>query len=241
MPSGRRYGDFAGGGLAGTCTEAGSSRYREAILGDGPIAYWRLGEAPGAATAIDELGGHPGTYQGAPSLGVSGLLPGDRDTAAAFDGIDDRLSAEINLPAGSFSLEALIRPVALPPAEASLFAMEPAGGSGFRFGVSPAGALVLRVDPAGSGPVEVATSDGAIAAGGAHHVVATRSGTTVTIYVDGASAAQASAPIVSPLYGFTIGAANGWGYFAGIIDEPAVYPTALAPAQVGAHFAAAGL
>lgn len=54
-----------------------------------PLVYLRLGEAPGASTAVDASGnGHDGTYHGAPTLGVPGAA-GDTDTACTFDGVDD--------------------------------------------------------------------------------------------------------------------------------------------------------
>jgi hypothetical protein len=60
--------------------------YVDEVLADSPLAYWRLGE-PSGATAADSSGnGHDGTYEGSPTLGVSGSVAGDADTAATFDG-----------------------------------------------------------------------------------------------------------------------------------------------------------
>src|SRR4051794_23828332 len=49
-----------------------------------PIAYWRLGEASGTSAADTSGNGHTGTYVGTPTLGATGLLTGDADTAVTF-------------------------------------------------------------------------------------------------------------------------------------------------------------
>jgi hypothetical protein len=66
---------------------AAGTEYRDAVLADGPLAYWRLGESAGS-TAADETGGFPATYLGNPGLGGPGLVA-DADSAPAFDGVDD--------------------------------------------------------------------------------------------------------------------------------------------------------
>ena len=59
--------------------------YPAVVLSDGPLAYWRLGEASGA-TAIDATGhGLNGRYS-IVALGTGGAIAGDLDTAASFDG-----------------------------------------------------------------------------------------------------------------------------------------------------------
>ncbi len=62
-------------------------------LADGPIAYWRLGELSGTtAVNLGSIGtAVNGTYSDGVTLGAGGLLIGDPDTAAEFDGIDDQV------------------------------------------------------------------------------------------------------------------------------------------------------
>ncbi len=55
-----------------------------AVIGDGPVAYWRLGETSGSTT-LDKYGGHDGTYFAA-SLGQPGFSALDPDTAVAYNG-----------------------------------------------------------------------------------------------------------------------------------------------------------
>ncbi len=65
--------------------------YSETVLADNPIAYWRLGEASGTtAVNLGSLGSAvDGTYQGGVTLGTTGLVESDTDTAAGIDGSDD--------------------------------------------------------------------------------------------------------------------------------------------------------
>jgi Concanavalin A-like lectin/glucanases superfamily len=62
------------------------SAYRDAVFVKGPVAYWRLGEAPGTGLpAHDETGnGHDGMYNGPLTLGEPGAIIGDADTAVGF-------------------------------------------------------------------------------------------------------------------------------------------------------------
>ena len=61
--------------------------YQTNVLADSPIAYWRLGDASNPAVNIGSLGNAvDGTYQSGVTLGVSGLVLGDPDSAASFDG-----------------------------------------------------------------------------------------------------------------------------------------------------------
>ena len=80
--------------------------YRAAVLATNPVSYWRLGEASGTV-AVDEMGLNDGTYIGAPTLGVAGLLAGDSDTAVTLNGTTQwvrvPLSASLDI-AGSVSV-----------------------------------------------------------------------------------------------------------------------------------------
>jgi hypothetical protein len=58
-----------------------SNKYRDAVLAKGPVAYWRLDDAP-SLTAVDQTGHrHNGTYKPAPIVPTTGAISGDPDTA----------------------------------------------------------------------------------------------------------------------------------------------------------------
>ncbi|MER6978251.1 LamG-like jellyroll fold domain-containing protein, partial [Streptomyces carpinensis] len=79
----------------GAPTVTGSSdTYRGAVLGGAPSEYFRLGEAAGAAKAVDQVHGGDGTYNSV-TLGASG--PFSDAKAATFDGT----ASSVTLPNGS--------------------------------------------------------------------------------------------------------------------------------------------
>jgi hypothetical protein len=63
-----------------------ASTYSSIVLGDGPAAYWRLGETSGATMSDSGTNGNNGTYTGGYTLGQSGPIQGDTDTAVLFNG-----------------------------------------------------------------------------------------------------------------------------------------------------------
>jgi RHS repeat-associated protein len=66
--------------------------YRDMVVGDGPEAYWRLGESS-TTIAGDQTGAHNGTYAGGPALGHAGALISETDTSVGFDGVNDGVTA----------------------------------------------------------------------------------------------------------------------------------------------------
>ncbi|MCJ7692985.1 MAG: hypothetical protein MUO22_06170, partial [Sedimentisphaerales bacterium] len=72
-------------GLAGQIAQAA---YVDVVDALNPLGYWRLGESSGT-TATDRAGSYNGTYSGGVTLGTTGALSGDSDTAASFDGSND--------------------------------------------------------------------------------------------------------------------------------------------------------
>ncbi len=93
-----------GGGIA-IVTHAlvvgkGSAYHGEVLGTSGLHNYWRLDEKSGS-TFADAVGGSPATAQGGFTLGATGAIEGDLDTAATFDGATGAASANVNLSATS--------------------------------------------------------------------------------------------------------------------------------------------
>src|SRR5690349_23290646 len=87
--------------------------YRDAVLSDHPVGYWRLDETSGTVAA-DSTGNNPGSYVNGPVLGQSGALPDAvNNRAASFDGVNDHLdvpaSPSLNVT-GQITIEAWIYP-----------------------------------------------------------------------------------------------------------------------------------
>jgi hypothetical protein len=91
------------------------SAYRAAVLADGPVGYWRLGEPPGSTTCHDELNLHDGVVGGVVVFGATGALAHDPNTAAQFEGAGTiSVGASFTFTADApFSWEVWVRPAVL--------------------------------------------------------------------------------------------------------------------------------
>lgn len=223
--------------------------YRSAVLGDQPAAYWRLGEQPGAAVAADERHRFDGAYEGGPTLGVAHPLGasrchhGDDDTSAAFDGlVTQPLGQWIDVADGDalafpgrqpFSVEAWVHPHNLNTVTRRIFSKEGPDG-GWLLGVRNTGLYFSRyVDGQWS------TLQTSVDATNWTYVVATYDCSVMSVYVNGWLSAQGPSSLELPSddADLSIGAKQGqWRYFAGGLDELAVYPYALSYGRELAHY-----
>jgi archaeosine-15-forming tRNA-guanine transglycosylase len=217
---------------------ATAASYRDIVLSDSPRAYWRLGEQSGTF-AQDQRGAHPGTYTNGPLLRQPGALSADPDSAVRFDGINDYLrvpdAAGLDFT-DTFTLEAWVKR----SSTGGVRAIIDKGEQSYSFRLSTSGYLLLRRNAVGT----VTTATRAITDTTAwHHVMAVKSATTARLYLDGQDVTgpvtgQTMANTTVPL---SIGASDGGiaYHLPGILDEVAVYPSALTAARAQAHFQAA--
>jgi hypothetical protein len=217
------------------------------VLSDGPRAYWRLGETSGAVAA-DHHGLFPGIYQNGVTLGVTGALAGDTNTAARFDGVDDKVTmgdpsnGGLDFGTTDFSAEAWVKTSF--NGERTLISKRPASGPYWQFTVTD--------DPGHEGVIRANIFDGAVTRqvygpasrvddGAWHHVVVVFDRDAgITVYVDGTglSTAGAMTGSISNAAELLVAKATGYGYMLGDLDEVAVYPGLLTAARVQAHYAA---
>lgn len=213
--------------------------YREVVLADSPVWYSRVGESSGT-TATDEVSGFNGTYVNTPTLGVTGALVGDSDTAvtlaaASTEHITIPDDARFDFGTGDWSLELWVKQAANGQTSDWLFSK----GGQFSLFLNSSGRL--KTDNfTGSWSV---TSNAAVNGDTAwHHLVATRSGSTFALYRDGAAIAATESGTVNLAANAVdvfIGVeSSGSNPFNGTIDEPAIYGTALSAARVLAHYQA---
>ncbi|GII23282.1 hypothetical protein Pme01_28790 [Planosporangium mesophilum] len=236
---------------------SGSSQaYVGAVLGGGPVDYWRLAES-GTTYAINEVNGNTATYN-AVTLGAAGGPFGDR-TVADFDGASSFLqlpTADIpatgphsvsmwfKVPAGaatggvlfSYETEAI---TAANPATGSWTPALYVGADGKLRGQFWAGSVSNSI-----------TTAGKVNDGNWHQVVLAAATNTQTMYLDGAQVGTLSGALVKTTAAYAyVGAGNvtgGWpspptntrGYFKGQIAEVAYYNAQLSAAQAAAQFAA---
>jgi hypothetical protein len=202
--------------------------YAELVVADGAVAYWRLGETSGT-TAVDEIAGANGTISIGVTLNQLGALP-DGNKAMAFNGTTGKIRTPSRTLAATFTLEAWIRTtVALQSPVCSNREL----GNGPYFGLNGSGQLYLYITfGVSGGPV---LTDNIW-----HHIVATFNGTTSILYLDGAQIASGDQVYSGQTTPFEIAhdVANDQ-FFTGFVDDVAIYPTALTPTQIAAHYAAA--
>lgn len=212
--------------------------YRDIVLADSPRGYWRLGELSGTtAVNAERTASRSGTYVNAPTLGILGALRGDVDPAIGpLNGTSQYVNctADSGLNLGDvFTLEAWVSRGAT---GAARMIMSKAGA--YEFGLDTDATLMLR--QSGGTGIYYATT-GALGTGW-HHALATKSGAMVHIYVDGTEPAHGAytattcADTANPL--LIGGDWNVGQFFNGAIDEAAVYPFALSPERVLAHYRA---
>lgn len=220
------------------------SPYATAVLADAPLAYFRFDEASGPV-ARSAVGSVTGTYEGMVTFGAPGAV-GDGNPAVTFDGVTTRIPVGDVFPfdgAAPYSLEMWVRPSSINDTRFLIDRRSASRAEGYTMYLGTTYLLHARIT-AGTefGYVNIGTP----VVGAWSHVVATFDGTITVIYLDGVEVASNTGSAASPIGGgagsFVIGD-NDPGQFnklAGDLDELAVYGSALSPAQVAAHFEAAG-
>jgi len=232
--------------------------YSDAVLADGAIAYWRLGEGIGnkvfnegsLGAAVDR------SYTGSPVQGVQGLLAASTNTAVHFDGTDDEIQIGDN---GSINNGG---PYATKSFEL-LFNADTVSGRQVLFeqgGTTNGFNLYLEDDELYFGAWTDNTFHSAntaaldLLAGTDYHVVGTWDNGDLALYVGGrlVASGDASADFTSVashgdngaiggihentrFHGSPATAGNGYN-FAGVIDEVALYNLALSEDQIKTHF-----
>jgi RHS repeat-associated protein len=218
-----------------------ASTYSTAVLNDGAIGYWRLGETSGTTAADASPSGNPGTYTGSYTLGQPGAIYQDTDTAVKFTGgyVDINQSTSL-MPPTALSVEAWVKPTSTADGTA-IFASptvaNPYGNSGYMLYFT-AGRLRMYVAPNVNGwtyaeappiiPLNIWT-----------YVVGTWDGSNIRIYLNGTL--QATAPALGIAYGTPTANAliakyAGGGTLSATVDEVAVYGTALSQTQISNHY-----
>lgn len=213
--------------------------YAAEVLADSPIAYWRLGDASGS-TMVDSSGnGRNGTYNNSPTLGVAGLLSSDADTAVNFASASSQSAtfADDNSLDGlsAFTVEAWIKPTTVSASQNMIVSRDGGTNRSFQFRLNNGKLEFLKI----SGGTGISSST--LSAGSTYHVAAVYNGTDIRMYVNGAlngSPVAATGTLGTVTRDLEIAARIGALYFNGVIDEVAVYGTALSSTRISDHYAA---
>jgi hypothetical protein len=199
-----------------------------------------------ATTAADSQGTNTGTYVNAPTLGVTGGITGDSNTAVQFDGTNDYVTVARQI-SDDFSIEFRFKSTqgigtgTTWSSGAGLVDADVTGTSN-DFGVSLRSDGKVVAGVGGVSDTSIVSTSGGYNNGAWHHVVFTRTKTSgaLTLYVDGVSAGSGTGSTVSLTSPANINLGRiqtGTNYFAGTLDEVAVYNTVLSGATATSHYA----
>jgi hypothetical protein len=233
-----RFDTVASGGGGDSSVVDARVTYPQAVLADGPVAYWRLGEPSG--TIAHDASGHgvDGTYQGGFTLGATGAIAGDPDTAVTLGGTNGFVRIP-NVPTidnvAIVTIEAWARGASTSMTQ--LFSA--AGGGGYQVvwngGVAGAYARGIYVN------ATTRITDAAW-----HQIVVTWDGAAATVYLDGVTSNMGASTILPNSLENQIGAqcvgvaSTGCSlYMVGSVDEVSIYDQVLPATRVQAHYAAA--
>lgn len=219
--------------------------YSAAVLSDAPAAYWRMGESSGTTMTDASKNGNNGTYAGTVTLGQPGALAGDKGTAVAFDGrtASATVASSRTLQVNRITIELWINRT-IETGYGVYVAKNFAGGGGagsswFQLlNDSFSGRLAFRVtgdyDP-------VLVSSTVLVLNTWYYVVATYDGAVANLYINGKLDATLPAVVAptqtdDPLY---IGRRADGFFSHAVLQEVAIYPTALSADRIAAHWHAA--
>ena len=221
----------------------GPSAYREAVLADRPVGYWRLDETDGARAYDQSDAGNHAAIEAVVGLKQMGATTGDGNAAMQFNGqgrifVSDSASLQMK---SAITLEAWVKPMTIQRGQTFVVCKG-------RAGVQTEYCLALMDGiPAYQSVVEqyMATS-GALPTGVWTHIAVTIVDNAAgTFYVNGVAAgtfAETTNHIITTsthpvVVGAEADATGGW--FMGMIDEVAVYDHPLTAERLARHVAAA--
>ncbi|HEV2886147.1 MAG TPA: LamG domain-containing protein, partial [Jatrophihabitans sp.] len=223
--------------------------YGKAVYNDAPATYWRLDETTGSTAADSSDNASTGTYVGGVVQGAGGAL-GSTGRAATFDGSSGNVA--LNSQRGgpsAYSTELWFSSSTTSGGKLIGFGNAQTGLSGNydkQVYLTNDGRLVFGVYNNG---FDTVYSPAGLADGQWHQVVASQGPTGMRLYVDnhlvGSNAASAN-QAYSGYWRVGGDNLNAWpdqpssAYFAGTIDEVAIYDSVLSAAQVDAHYTASG-
>jgi hypothetical protein len=217
--------------------------YRDEVLADNPVAYWRLGETSGT-TAADEVGSYNGTYQGTYTLGEDGPITGGK--AVGFSGASGEMSASPQSAIGDIST-ATLECWMYRAASGRIVAAGFGDGNGSRFSI-----LWFSDNNIYFSAEKNSTAFGSVFANLTewHHLAMVFDGSLsgnarIAFYLDGELKARTGGSGTHPA---TLAASSSLGNISagrenlnnrssnGRIAEMAIYPTALSAARIAAHY-----
>jgi hypothetical protein len=226
-------------------TLATPTTYSAKVIADSPLAYWRLGDAS-TVLARDSWGGHDGAYKQT-TVGQPGFSLTDSDTAAAFSPnavsgvvVEDSSAFTVSGSAPSFTLETWARFNSVEGVQRFFSSWSP--GAGIGFGINGAKGLRFTTFGVQDFDLDLETSGfGSLLPGKWYHFVGVAEGGVFNFYINGQAvgAIGFTGEAVPSTVPFWLARNPGGNeVIDGLLDEAAVYGTALSADQVRLHFEA---
>lgn len=220
---------------------AATGHYRDVALADVPVRLYPMNEPSGTTITDASTSAVNGTLQGSgTTLGVTGLVVGDPDTAYTFNGSGGVLATGttgLPLVNAAWTLEVVFKYVSAPGGVSILATHGGTGANnGAYIGIDAAGKLNGAIFGGGTTIV----SGSAIGVGN-HHAALTWDGTTLTLWLDGVSVGTPATPAALNITnaGFAVGqSTGGTSRFTGTCHYAGLYATNIGSAAVNAHYTA---
>jgi PKD repeat protein len=210
---------------------------------DGAQHHWPLGE-PSGSTAVDQVGDADMTAGFLVTKGQAGAVAGDPDTSYRFYGSNmGTLATQTTVPGPNvFSVEAWFQTTSTAGGKIVGFGDRRTGNSSNydrHVYIDADGRLTFGVYP---GAMATLRSGSSVEDGKWHHVVASLGPDGMALYLDGSLVGSRSDVTFGQAYAgyWRVGGDTSWSgsnYFSGLVDEVAVYPSALSAYEVAAHHA----
>ncbi|MFE7327797.1 LamG-like jellyroll fold domain-containing protein [Streptomyces sp. NPDC057565] len=234
---------------AQTATVASAAEsYPARVLADGASLYWRYDEGTSTFAADTGTGLDNGFLRNSPAYRQTPAAVSGPSTAIGFNGTTQyAYSNERHAQPTKFSVETWIKTTTTGGGKIIGFGnltMQNSNQYDKHVYMRNDGRLIFGVY---SGGTRTITTSGAYNDGAWHHVVATQGSSGMALYVDGQLRASNILYTANENYNgyWRVGGDNlsSWpnrptsDFFAGQIDETAVYPTALSSSTISAHYA----
>ncbi|WP_191330303.1 PKD domain-containing protein [Frigoribacterium sp. ACAM 257] len=236
-------GQWTASGRASTLPSAPTDAYGARVFQDDPEVFFRL-DGDGASLGADSSpAGVAGVATGGLTAGGASALASHTGTSAGFDGQSGGVATTTSYDSpNSYSLETWFRTTTTQGGKLIGLGNQQTGYSGNydrHVYMEQDGRLQFGN---WTGRMNLATSSASYNDGRWHHVVATQGAQGMVLYVDGAAVGTNSSASSDGFRGFwRIGGDSSWnsgsGYFAGSLDEAAVYSRPLDATTVAQHWA----
>ena len=212
--------------------------YKDLVLSDRPMGYWRLGDNTTTATDLSAFEAD-GTYNGGYTQSQTGTINGDSSKATLFNGSTSYVTASPAYGvAGTFTVEAWVKPAAFGGTVLGTLG----GGHGFQLSLSTSNLIRAEIGDGSAWMTQTADATTAMSTGTWYHVVCVVTPTDYWIYKNGTLVGSGSYASSAPLlvdasHPITMGEdGTGAHFLNGTVQDVAIYKFALSDQQIANHY-----